>query len=160
MAECYHMGFNVGAITGLPFFTDYYPTNNAQLSKFDVYLKGIKYKYQLAVTANTYQTDAGRVLKDNGFKKQLTFYSSHPQPETLTLWVKRRKRLINMLDRQISYPGGWNCSVSFTREIGSRMIAITVKSPYNKKDILSKDFKRVGSTPIWFNVRKNKIVKE
>lgn len=155
MANIYNVGGNVGAVWGLPWEEGRYAQSEASFKDFSNQLNGLKYKHLLAITANLFQGRAGTVLSQNGFKPYVTFNSSHDtRGETLTIWVKTRPGKIVPPKTKINLPG-WNCSVTFNRNINYRC-KLTVKK--NKADILPNGFVQIPKTPIYYKIAEGQIV--
>ncbi len=157
MSTLFNMGHDVGLVHNMP-FNDYYAIKKEQLVRLSKLIDDSKYKYLAAITANKYQEKAREVLAKKGFKQVVTFYSSHNhKDETLTLWTKTNLKKTNNIpyDRdEDNFP--YNCSVNFNESLYDRLALVAAKKSNND---YGKNFQRVGRTPIFYKVRKTKVVK-
>lgn len=156
--QTYHLGHNVGLIYGLPYGDGTaYPVKKQVIDEFAGYLSSkSKYRYLVAITADKYQHSGFPILSRNGFKKVVTFKSAHDcHDETITIWNKTNKGARKTSKEKIPYLP-WNCSVVFHSGAGGRC-NLWVEGPVKNAGV---DCKRIGSTPIWFRVRPNYVVKE
>lgn len=142
-----HIGHNVCAITGMGYSYPGYKSDEVEFENFEKLLKELKFKYLLAVT-NCYQVRSCNILKNNGFKKKVTFLSSHNRDdETLTVWVKVNKKAANLSKGDITYPSR-NCSITYDKSaVNLRCCLIAAPAKSNPDG-----FKRIAGTPIWFKI--------
>lgn len=164
MALFNHLGLNVCCINALPNGSDklqggYYDDSVQDFTEFCKNLKDLKYKYLFAITANLYQSKTAKILKDNGFREVVIFYSSHMSGlETLTLWVKTQRRPSDLSNTLIAPPMA-NCTVSYDIDSKKMFRIIIKKENQSIQDLKQLGFKRVRGTPIWFNLRADGIIK-
>lgn len=155
MSYSYYLGRNVSAIAGMEYDgygEDYSKRESKELLKL---INEPKSKFTLAITANKWQKAALNTLKNNGFKEEVTFQSSHNDiSETLTLWVKVNKDIKVAPKIKKENPTA-NCSVTYHKRTNERFNITTSDS----KKSLPKGFVRVKNTPIYFAVKKEHIVK-
>ncbi len=153
MAKLYNIGHNVGSISDLG-----YENGNKIDPNIAEEIKKAKHKYLMAVTANMTQQQAVATFRKHGFKQIVTFYSSHGDDETLTVWAKIQNKYQKKAPVETNSPGG-NCSVIYTRQTEYIPIcSLTAENPRNAQDALPKGFMRIKDTPIYFRINDKYIV--
>lgn len=149
MASIFYLGSSVGFIHGL------YDYGECKLK--DV-LSSKEYKYLCAISNNSGNSPAKKILKDNGFYPVKHFYSSHnTQSETMTLWVKINKEKIAVQNSAPLYHRDINCTITLN-PIVNRVYRFTLLVKTDKlklEDLKKNSFEPVDETPIFFKVNDN-----
>jgi hypothetical protein len=156
MPQIHYLGKDTAAISNMPMIYSSYKSPEKDFDDLRDILEKAKFKYQFAITADTYQHKNHEILISNGFKPKLSFLSSHGKQEALTLWLKIRKTSPKLSDIKISHPLD-NCTVTYNRNNNMLICNIAVKQ--NNNDILPFAYRRIPNTPIYFKINDKHIVK-
>jgi len=108
----------------------------------------------IAITADYYQTDSHKPLKNSGFRPVILFKSSHNiERENLTFWVKRDSKISNfeMDSEPAKQKPPANCSVGINYNYDTRL-SIKTKKPKNKS------FIKIRNMPIWYKIEEKYLV--
>src|SRR5579864_5688696 len=115
-------------------------------------------KYLFAITANNYQTGAGKILRSYGFRPHVTFFSNHGRHENLTLWYKVDENIKDSDAIPNKHFYLYNCSVGFN---GGRNRILNLYIQKKQNEIMIKErlmgYKRLDKSPIWVRISKKNI---